>query len=137
VASLLRLAHQGRAIYHRHPWLLDVPATGGLPGPNAVAFIEQALAALAGTSLTGPEKLETIGLFSGAVRLLAQTEISQQRAGQDTAQWQGSLAGYLMDLVAGGQYPELAAALAEPPGQPEPLFGRALTRIVTGLLPAD
>ena len=61
-----------------------------------MAFIEQALAALAGTGLTGPEKLETIGLFSGAVRLLAQTEISQQRAGQDTAQWQGSLASYLL-----------------------------------------
>jgi AcrR family transcriptional regulator len=135
VANLLGLAHQGRAIYHRHPWLLDVPATGGLPGPNAVAFIEQALAALGGTGLTGPEKLETIGLFSGAVRLLAQTEISQQRAGQDTAQWQGSLAGYLMHVVAGGQYPQLAAALAEPAAQPEPLFDRALTRILTGLLP--
>jgi AcrR family transcriptional regulator len=137
VASLLRLAHQGRAIYHRHPWLLDVPATGGLPGPNAVAFIEHTLAALAGTGLTGPEKLETIGLFSGAVRLLAQTEISQQRAGQDTAQWQGSLAGYLVDIVAAGQHPQLAAALAEPPGEPEPLFDRALTRILTGLLPGD
>ena len=135
VANLLRLAYQGRAIYHRHPWLLDVPATGGLPGPNAVAFIEHVLAALAGTGLTGPEKLETIGLFSGAVRLLAQTEISQQRAGQDTAQWQGSLAGYLVDIVAAGQHPQLAAALAEPPGEPEPLFDRALTRIVTGLLP--
>ena len=56
MASLLRLAHQGRAIYHRHPWLLDVPATGSLPGPNAVAFIEHALAALAGTGLTGPEQ---------------------------------------------------------------------------------
>jgi AcrR family transcriptional regulator len=137
VAGLLRLAHQGRAIYHRHPWLLDVPATGGLPGPNAVAFIEHTLAALAGTGLSGPEKLETIGLFSGAVRLLAQTEISQQRAGQDTAQWQGSLAGYLVDIVAAGQHPLLAAALAEPPGEPEPLFDRALTRILTGLLPGD
>ncbi len=137
VASLLQLAQQGRAIYHRHPWLLDVPATGGLPGPNAVAFIEHALAALASTGLTGPEKLETIGLFSGAVRLLAQTEISQQRAGQDTAQWQGALAGYLMDIVAAGQHPQLAAALAEPPGEPDPLFDRALTRIVTGLLPGD
>jgi AcrR family transcriptional regulator len=135
VANLLRLAHQGRVIFHRHPWLLDVPATGGLPGPNAVAFIEHVLAALAGTGLTGPEKLETVGLFSGAVRLLAQTEISQQRAGQDTAQWQDSLAGYLTHIVAGGQHPQLAAALAEPPGQPEPLFDRALTRILTGLLP--
>ena len=136
VASLLRLAHQGRTIYHRHPWLLDVPATGSLPGPNAVAFIEHALAALAGTGLSGPERLMTIGLFSGAVRLFAETEISQLRAGRDTAQWQGALASYLLQIAAGGQHPQLAAALAEPPGEPaEPLFDRALTRILTGLLP--
>ena len=140
VADLLRLAHQAWAIYHRHPWLLDVPAAGNLPGPNAVAFIEQTLAILAGTGLTGPAKLETIGLFNGAVRLFAQMEINQQRAGQDTAQWQGSLAGYLLDIAAAGQHPHLAAALAgQPaggdPGEQEPMFDRAMTRILTGLLP--
>jgi AcrR family transcriptional regulator len=139
-ADLLRLAQQGRALYHRHPWLLDVPATGSLPGPNAVAFIEHALAALAGADLTGPAKLETVGLLSGAVRLFAQTEINQRRAGQDTRQWQGSLAGYLLQIAAAGQHPHLAAALADQPagGDPaadEPLFDRAMTRILTGLLP--
>jgi AcrR family transcriptional regulator len=141
VADLLRLAQQGRAMYHRHPWLLDLPASGNLPGPNAVAFIEHALAALAGAGLADPAKLETVGLFSGAVRLLAQAEIGQQRAGQDTAQWQGSLAGYLAQVAAGGQYPHLAAALAGQPShgdaaqQQQPLFDHAMTRILTGLLP--
>jgi AcrR family transcriptional regulator len=141
VADLVGLAQQGRAMYHRHPWLLDLPATGSLPGPNAVAFIEHALAALAGTDLTGPAKLETIGLFSGAVRLFAQTEIGQQRAGQDTAQWQGSLAGYLAQIAAVGRHPHLAAALADQRSQGdaaqqhEPLFDHAMTRILTGLLP--
>lgn len=139
-ADLLRLAQQGRATYHRHPWLLDIPATGNLPGPNAIAFIEHALAALAAADLTGPAKLETIGLFSGAVRLLAQTEISQRRAGQDITQWQGSLADYLVQIAAAGQHPHLAAALADQPadGDParhEPLFDHAMTRILTGLLP--
>jgi AcrR family transcriptional regulator len=139
VADLLRLAQQGRAMYHRHPWLLDLSATSNLPGPNAVAFIEHALAALAGSELTGPAKLETIGLFSGTVRLLAQTEIGQQRAGQDTAQWQGSLAGYLGQVVSGGQHPHLAAALADQPSdgaaQPQqPLFDHVMTRILTGLI---
>jgi AcrR family transcriptional regulator len=139
-ADLLKLAHQSRAIYHRHPWLLDVPATGNLPGPNAVSFIEHALAALAEVDMAGSAKLETIGLFSGAVRLFAQTEIGQQRAGQDTTQWQGTLGGYLLRTATGGQYPHLAAALAgQPargdPAQHEPLFDRAMTRILTGLLP--
>ncbi len=141
VADLLRLSQQGRAMYHRHPWLLDLPATGNLPGPNAVAFTEHALAALAGADLTGPAKLETIALFSGTVRLLAQTEISQQRAGQDTTQRQGSLAGYLAQIAAAGQHPHLAAALAGQPShgdtarQQQPLFDHAITRILTGLLP--
>jgi Tetracyclin repressor-like, C-terminal domain len=128
------------AIYRRHPWLLNIPATGNLPGPNAVAFIEHALAALARANLTGPAKLETIALLSGAVRLIAQTEIGQQRAGQDTAQWQESLAGYLLEIAAAGQHPHLAAALADQPAdigpaQDEPMFDRAMTRILTGLLP--
>ena len=143
VADLLRLAQQSRAIYHRHPWLLDVPATGTLPGPNAVAFIEHTLAALASVDPTGPEKLVTVGLFSGVVRLFAQTEISQRRAGQDAVQWQNSLGGYLLQISAAGQHPHLAGALAarsasagDGPAQEEPLFDRAMTRILTGLLPS-
>jgi AcrR family transcriptional regulator len=155
VTDLLGLAQQGLAMYRRHPWLLDVPATGNLPGPNAVAFIEHALTALAGTDLSGPAKLETIALFSGAVRLFAQAEIGQGRAGQDITQWQGSVAGYLAQVTADGRHPQLAAALAEQPSpadqrsladqrspadssqQRETPFGRAMTRILTGLLPAD
>jgi len=138
VADLLWLGHQGLALYYRHPWLLEIPATGNVPGPNALAFMEHVLAALAGTDLTGPAKLETIGLFSGAVRLFAQTEISQQRAQQDTAQWQGSLAAHLLQVAAAGQHPQLASALADQPAvdpaQQEPLFDRAMTRILTALL---
>ena len=100
--DLLELARQGLAMYRRHPWLLDVPATGNLPGPNAVAFIEQVLAALAGTDLTGQAKLETVGLFSGVVRLFAQTEIGQQRAGQDDRPVAGS-AGRLPVADGGGR----------------------------------
>jgi AcrR family transcriptional regulator len=145
VADLLRLARQSRAVFHRHPWLLDVPATGDLPGPNAVDFIERALAALANVELTGPEKLVTVGLFSGVVRLFAQTEISQRQAGQDTAQWQSSLAGYLLQVSAAGQHPHLAAALADAaagasagggPVQDDPLFDQAMSRVLTGLLPS-
>ena len=136
-ARLLALAREGQALYLRHPWLLDIPAAP-IPGPNAIAFIEHSLAALSGVDLPGPAKLETIGLFSGAVRLLAQTEIERQRAGQDTAQWQSELTAYLSQIAAAGQNPHLAAALADTPstdiaGQHD-LFERAMTRILAGLL---
>jgi len=136
-ARLLSIAREGHALYLRHPWLLGIPAAP-LPGPNAIAFLEHCLAALSGADLPGPAKLETIGLFSGAVRLLAQTEIDQQQAGQDAAQWQSGLAAYLAQVVAAGQHPHLAAALAGAPPANVPqdggLFERAMTRLLAGLL---
>ena len=140
VGELLELAEQSRASYHRHPWLLDVPATGTLPGPNAVAFIEYALAAMAAVDLPGPAKLETVGLISGAVRAFAQAELGQRPGGPDIAAWQRALAGYLLGIAAAGQHPYLAAALADQPPAgaatpAEPVFRRAMTRILAALLP--
>jgi AcrR family transcriptional regulator len=136
---LLALAREGRAMYLRHPWLLDIPAAP-IPGPNAIAFIEHALAALTNTDLSGQAKLETIGLFSGAVRLLAQTEIEQRQAGQDAAQWQSELTAYLSQIAAAGQHPHLAAVLADTPSADparpqDDLFERAMARILASLLP--
>ena len=146
VAAMLGLARQGIEMYRRHPWLLDVRTAGTLPGPNAIDFIDHALAALAGSGLGGPAKLETIGLVSGAIRMFAQAEADQRRAGQDLARWQRSLAGYLLPIAAAGRHPHLAAALAGRPGSgdgdgggggaPEqPVFDRAMSRILAGLLP--
>ncbi len=145
--GLLRLARQARRIFQRHPWLIDLPSAGGLPGPNAIAFTEQILAILDSTELTSRARLETVGIFTGLVRLLARTEIDQQRAGQQLADWQGALAGYLVAAVSDGQHPYLAAALAGqasgtdapgpgsgPAGTSDDLFDRALTRILPGLL---
>src|SRR5258707_843634 len=55
-ADLLWLSHKGLALYHRPPWLLEIPAGGNVPGPTALAFMGRVLAALAGTGLTGPAK---------------------------------------------------------------------------------
>jgi AcrR family transcriptional regulator len=145
--GLLQLARQARRIYQRHPWLIDLPSVGGLPGPNAIAYTEHVLALLDGTELTSRARLETVGIFTGLVRLLARTEADQQRAGQELADWQGALAGYLVAAVSDGQHPYLAAALAGqasgtdapgpgsgPTGTSDDLFDRVLTRILPGLL---
>ena len=156
VGDLVRLAHQARAIYLRHPWLLDVPSAVGVPGPNAVGYVEYVLAVLDGTGLGSAAKLETVAIFTGVVRLLVRTEVDQRRAGQELAEWQDALARYLFGLVTGDRYPHLAAALAgqgdgaghaDGAGQagdaararrtaedPLPVFDRTLARILTGLL---
>jgi AcrR family transcriptional regulator len=145
-ADLFGLAQEALVVYRRHPWLLDLPAPGGLPGPNALAYTEQVLSALRQVALTGAEKLETVGLFSGAVRMFAEAERERLRAGQDASQWQDSLASYLVTIAAGGQHPYLTAALSDQgadqgadqgTGQDEPLFDRALRRILAGLLPGQ
>jgi AcrR family transcriptional regulator len=145
LAGLLELAHQARQIFRRHPWLLDLPAAGGLPGPNAIDFTEHVLAVLDGTPLTSAARLELVGVFTGLVRLLTRTEADLRRAGQQLAQWQGALAGYLASAVADGRRPHLAAALASalagaspeptevPPAADDP-FDQTLTRLLTGLL---
>jgi hypothetical protein len=139
IEDLLHIAREGRDVYRRHPWLLDVSGTETLPGPNAVAFIERTLAALRPARLSGPARLETVGLFSGALRLIAQTESDQLRAGQDALEWQAAIAAYLLPIAADGQHPHLAAALADQPaeaGSPPSgsLFDRAMPRILAGLL---
>jgi AcrR family transcriptional regulator len=140
VTDLLDIGRQALDIYRRHPWLLSITPTGGLPGPNALAYMEHILAVLAGTDLSGSAMLELIGLFTGAVRSFAQMEIDERRAGRDAAQWQESVAAYLIQIVTAGQHPHLAAAMAGQPAEgdltpQEPLFDRAMTRILTGLLP--
>jgi len=139
--GLLELARQARQIFRRHPWLIDLPAVGGLPGPNAVMFTEHVLAVLEGTQLSSAGRLEMVGIFTGLVRLLTRTEADLQRAGQQLAAWQGALADYLTSVVADGRYPRLAAALAGQatgtttgPAAPADLFDRTLTRLLTGLL---
>jgi len=136
---LLALARDVHSHYLRHAWPLDVPAAW-VPGPNAIAFIEHTLAAMSGADLSGPARLETTGLLSGAVRLFAQTEIEQRRAGQDTARWQRELAVYLVQIAAAGQHAHLSGALGDTAstvdaGQHNDLFERATARILADLLP--
>jgi AcrR family transcriptional regulator len=139
VADLLAQAHEALAVYRRHPWLLDIPSTGGLPGPNALAYMDRVLGILSATELSTQSKFEVIGLFTGMVRSFAQAEAEQQRAGQDTGDWIDSVARYLVLVASSGRYPHLAAVLAEPPSgtdlEPQQrLFDKAVTRILTGLL---
>jgi AcrR family transcriptional regulator len=139
VADLLALGRQTLEMFRRHPWMLEISPVTGLPGPSALGYMEYVLSILSGTDLRGPAKLELFALYNGMIRSFAQLEAEQQRAGQDIAAWQAQVASYLLEVVATGRYPHLAAAMASPPaaGDPspaEPIFDRALTRVLSGLL---
>ena len=132
LAGLLALGRQSREVYLRHPWLIDAPAAPGDLGPNAVAYLEHALAAMRDLDVDGHRKLEAVGVFSAVVRLLARTEIEQRGSDPVARRRQLATAAH---LVQGGTHPHLVAAMSAPPLEPdEDQTERLLTRILRGLL---
>src|SRR6185437_7160180 len=67
-AGLTRWAVGVRAAYQANPWALRVPISGPPLGPNNVAWLDNALATMAGAPLTEQEKLSCVMLVSGFVR---------------------------------------------------------------------
>lgn len=135
--QLLDLAHQARAIYRRHPWMVDALDTTPALGPNACAYLDVALAVLGPTGTDGGTKLEAIGVFNGLVRLLCKNERDQRTAAESDPATQTAVADRLAAAAsAAASYPHLAAALADA-GPPDDQFDRVLRRVLSGLLDSD
>jgi AcrR family transcriptional regulator len=133
--DLVALAHQLRAIYRRHPWLLDlVPGRVGL-GPRAVDQLEHALAALAGLDVEGGVKLEAVAMLNAIVALAVRTELT---VGGSTETWIAGQAEFLATVAADGRHPHLATALADSADaattSDDDLLDRILPQMLAGLL---
>ncbi|WP_406232921.1 TetR/AcrR family transcriptional regulator [Nocardia sp. NBC_01009] len=124
--------------YNAHPWSLEL-SVGVRPfGPNELLWMEAALQVLAGTGLTGAERLDTMVLLNGHVRSLAQQSMTVGTEGLEQ-QLMREL-GEVM-AAAGDRYPETVAAFAEQAvvGASEPGAGRdnalnfGIDRILDGL----
>lgn len=134
--QMLDLAHEARAIYRRHPWMLEALNTTPVLGPNGCAYLDHALAVLSPTRADGGTMLEAIGVFGGLVRILCTQEHDQRRADEAHRASQTALTDHLSALASAGSYPHLAAALADT-GPPDDQFDRILRRALSGLLPSD
>src|SRR5580692_1913859 len=64
--------------YRVHLCAIEATAGARPTGPPGMASVQAALTALAGTGLTGPERLDAVALLNGHVRSLVQVT----RAGQ-------------------------------------------------------
>jgi hypothetical protein len=92
-----------------------------------LAHLEAGLAALAPTGLDGPTRLEVIALVTGFVASFVTGEV----AGTVPTAAQVALLG---EAVAGGDFPHLAAALADGDRGREPSFERLADWMITGLV---
>ena len=125
--DLLDLARAQRRMMLAHPWLPAALPNRRLTGRGMLSYLEQGLAALAPTGLDGATRLEIIALVTGFVASFVTAEL----AGGAPPEEQAALIG---EAVASGDFPHLAAALAEGGPVPEQSFDRLATWLITGLV---
>ncbi len=121
-----------------HPWAANAPVAGPPLAPHAVAWFEDALAALAGTGLTADEMPSVILLLSGYVSnhvtVMNQVAESFLKAGD------AAMRGYadtLRALTDAERFPALHAVLAagvfDRADPPDAEFEFGLQRILDGI----
>lgn len=125
--DLLALAGAQRALMLSHPWLPGALPNRRLTGRNTLAYLERGLAALAPTGLGGGTRLEIIALVTGFVASFVTAELA---GGTPT----GEQVALIGEAVASGDFPHLAAALAEGGPAPEQSFERIAGWMIAGLV---
>jgi AcrR family transcriptional regulator len=136
-AALRSLAHQLRAAARRHPWFADLIGGRAGLGPNTLAHMEGALAALDGLG-----DIDTVlSVFNvvtayaiGAIRKEVADRRAEAASGMDERQWQRTIGPYLSRVLATGRYPTLVALVrdaAHPP--PDAVFDAGLDYVLDGV----
>ncbi|KOT46500.1 TetR family transcriptional regulator [Streptomyces caelestis] len=140
-ADMLRVAHQTRALMHRHPWLprLMSPVHGF--SPNSLRYLEHCLACLDPLPAPYGTKLELIAMLNGIVTTYVTNELATAERTRSLPWSQeredAIRIAYLGGRIATGAYPRMAAAFAEDAGpiDLEAVFDRALGRVLDGFEP--
>ena len=116
--------------YRAHPWAIEASAGARPIGPHEMAWMENALAALAGTGLTGPERLDAVVLLNGHVRSLVQVSAGQEDLEAEIARQVGAVLSAYPD-----RYPQVLAAFSDSPQSPgrDNALDFGIDRILDGL----
>ncbi|MEU7035879.1 TetR/AcrR family transcriptional regulator C-terminal domain-containing protein [Streptomyces sp. NPDC046237] len=141
-ADMLQVAREARGILRRHPWVIRLMTTGYAFGPNALRFLEACLACLDGLDLPGGTKMELIATVNGTVMTIVANElaIAERARGLPWSEQQEQevRGAYLMERLAGGAYPRLAAVFGDAGVErldPEEIFERTLGRVLDSFAP--
>lgn len=129
-AELDGWAHAMIDRFVRHPWTQETTIGVRAVGPNELGWLEQALAALADTGLTGAEKLDVAATLAGHARAIAQ-QASAAGGGAEKG-LENVFAMVLCEHAA--RFPALTAALdsADDDGR-DRAFDFGLDRILDGV----
>jgi AcrR family transcriptional regulator len=129
-AGLQEWAQRLLAAYLRHPWALEATVGPRPIGPNELGWMESAVAAMAGTGLTGAERLDAIAALAGHARVMAEQAAAADRP-------EARLAAQITKVLRehADRFPALAATMtsAAAEGPREQAFTFGLDRLLEGL----
>ncbi|HEU4422895.1 MAG TPA: TetR/AcrR family transcriptional regulator [Pilimelia sp.] len=142
-AKLERVARENWALYHRHPWLLQVATSRPPLGPNVTAKYDYELRAIDGVGLTDVEMDSVVTLIAGFVHGTARGAVeaaqAEQHTGMTDEQWWLAHAPYLEKVFDTSRFPVAArvgAAAGEAYGSayaPDHGFEFGLQRVLDGI----
>ncbi|WP_091469791.1 TetR/AcrR family transcriptional regulator [Paenarthrobacter nitroguajacolicus] len=98
--------------YRRHPWILDYPVTGPPASPHELLWLEQLLRALAPTSLTASEKLNSALMLANLVR--SSTRMELDVADNDSPAAFEAYVGMLFKLLDAEKHREVLGLFSDP-----------------------
>jgi AcrR family transcriptional regulator len=140
---LIQIAHENWALYHRHPWLLQVATNRPVLGPNLIAKYDYELRAVDGIGLTDVEMDMTIALLAdfvhGSVRAALNQAQAQQHTGMSELEWWEKFQPLLAKVYDPERFPtatRVGAAAGEEfqaASAPQRTFAFGLERLLDGV----
>jgi AcrR family transcriptional regulator len=133
--DLTAWAHESLALYRKHPWLIESASPRTVPGPNAIASFERALAGVRRAGLPPAQIVAVVTLLGGfvesAARQVVATEQAEQQSGVSHDEWWGARDSLYAHL---DQYPTLSW-IYQQGGYDKPLdpFEFGLGRVLDGI----
>jgi AcrR family transcriptional regulator len=142
-ARLELVARENAALFHRHPWLLEVITFRPPMGPGVLAKYDFELRALEGVGLSDVEMDSVltlvIGYVQSAVRVALEATLVEQRTGLTDEQWWQAQAPLLEQVIDAGRFPiadRVGTAAAIAYGglwDPDHTFEFGLERVLDGI----
>lgn len=104
------------AFYHRHPWVLRLPAGRPALGPHGLAWYESVLRVLAATGLPKTALVDVFDLVDAYVRGAARDSVdaaaAERHSGISDAQWWAARAAFWDTVFVPAHYPMVASLRA-------------------------
>jgi AcrR family transcriptional regulator len=116
-AGLEQRARGDWALFHRHPWMLQISPSRPLLGPNETKLFESALRVVDGIGLSGPEMVLVVSLVASYTRGAADTAVgaaeAERRTGISDEQWWAAREPLFDKYFDPERYPNVVRVAAE------------------------